>query len=145
MFSFVGIDASYGAWIMNDQETPDTSMMLIDPSPLYDDGTFKEKKKTYSVKVLSMRDNQDDDLNYFVHGFESLEEATEYATRRMRASVEAARGESDVATRQCWFESGEDCGVVSGTYRGSEHLDFYIANVATEEEDDYMVLEPRWG
>jgi len=130
---------------MSQQDTPDWSMMLIDPSPLYDDGKFKEKKKTYSVKVLSMRDNQDDDLNYFVHGFESLEEATEYATRRMRASVEAARGESDVATRQCWFEWGEDCGVVSGTYRGSEYLDFYVANVATEEECDYMVLEPRWG
>lgn len=118
-------------------------LILIDDRAPYDADYQSRKRRKFSVQVLDMRHHQDKEWNQLIEGFESSEAAREYATRRMRASVEAARGESDSETRQRWHDWGEDCGVVNGTYRGSEHLDFYIANVATWEECNYMALEPK--
>ena len=132
-----------------DKDLPDEKSEffgIIDrPAPYdvwYSDG--RRRIRGYSVKVLDMRHYQDKEWESTVHGFETVEAATEYASRRMRASVEKARGDcTDAeAIRRHWFAWGEDCLVIFA-YKGSEDLDFFLANPGSPEECDYRSIEPR--
>ena len=127
-------------------EKEERMLILIDTVAPYD-VEVKAGARSYSVLVLDMREYRTDEWTELITGFASIEVATEYATRRIRASIEDIREthSNPVDIRRVWFEFGDDCVVIGGNYRGSAHLSTYIENVAVGEECAYWALEPRWG
>lgn len=82
-----------------------------------------------------------------VTGFSSLQEATEYARRRTRASVEELRSPGATAcdVRSGFLLFGESATVVCGEevlYDARTELDDFASHPALEEERDWLSMEP---
>lgn len=104
--------------------------------------------KTYSVSIIEMARYQDDDGSYSINGFPTFELAREFARRWVRDSLEELRrpGISREELRKSWFMFGEDAAVVGGEYyAGSQEIDFFIANRATQEERDWKAVKRQAG
>ena len=86
----------------------------------------------------------DDDGEHRVDGFESLDDAREYARRRTWASIEELRkpGMKPEDLRRLWALYGEDCSVLGDSYCGSTELERFIAKPATYRERDWLALDP---
>lgn len=82
-----------------------------------------------------------------VTGFASLEGAIEYARRRTWASVEEMRPAATTAEdlRAEFLLFGESSAVVVGDqrlYNGRDELDYFVTHPASENERDWLSLEP---
>ncbi|MEO5369669.1 MAG: ATP-binding protein [Magnetococcus sp. DMHC-1] len=99
-----------------------------------------EFRQTWAVLVMQPSTREE----YAVEGFPSLEQATEYARRFVRDSVEEFRhpGMSERELREQWFLFGEDALVLNGDYAGSQELDLFITTPATPEDRDWQACQP---
>lgn len=101
---------------------------------------------SFRVLVMDMFHYQDREHEMIVGGFPTLEEATEYARRRVRDSIERLRqsGQSKEELRRLWHAFGEDVVVIARNgYAGANELDEYLDHPATMEERDYLAIEKR--
>ena len=91
----------------------------------------------------------DEERNFVVDGFPSLELANEFARRWTRDSLEKLRGtsESKDELRRMWHMFGEDASVLGGEprYAGSHDLDYFIEHPATPEECDWLEVKRLAG
>ncbi|MFX0101568.1 MAG: hypothetical protein ACFFCS_18475 [Candidatus Hodarchaeota archaeon] len=101
----------------------------------------------YSVLIIDMYHYQDDDANYQIDGFPTLELAIEFARRWTRDSLEDQRkpGQSRDDLRKMWYMFGEDAMVIGGDYSGSSELDFFLDNPATPGERDWQAIKDKAG
>jgi hypothetical protein len=101
----------------------------------------------YYVLICDMFHYLEPEHELQVDEFATLEQAREFARRRVRDSLEELRrpGQSREELRSLWYAFGEDATVVSecGGYRGSSELDCFIDHPATAEERDWLALYPR--
>lgn len=104
-------------------------------------------RDTYSVLIIDMYHYQDEDENYEVDGFPTLELATEFARHWTPASVEHQRKprKSREELRKMWHMFGEDAMVIGGGYTGSSELDFFVDHPATPDEVDWKAIEEQAG
>lgn len=96
-----------------------------------------------AVLLIDMSRYADTESEQLVVGFVSLEEAREFARRRVWDSVEELRGGEDQtpeALRQVWFLYGTDALVLEGDYVGSLELDRFVASIASPEERDWRAM-----
>lgn len=104
-------------------------------------------KKNYSVLIIDM--SYDEEKNFVVEGFPTLESANEFARRRVRDSLEELRASSQTKEelRRLWHTFGEDASVLGGEphYAGSHELDFFIEHPATREERDWQAIKRLAG
>jgi hypothetical protein len=117
---------------LNDGRRPDT---LPTTTPM----------KTFFVRVIDNFHRTDPDEQFDIDGFPTLEAAHEYAMRRVRSSVENLRkpGQSKGDLYRAWKTFGEEVVVEGGAYIGLAHFDAFWRNPATDEEQDYLALDPR--
>jgi hypothetical protein len=97
----------------------------------------------FSVLIVDLA-HHDPAEDYAKRGFASLEAAVEFARRWVRDSVEEFRSsaKSSEELRKAWFIFGEDAIVIGGNYKGSDEIDFFIANPATPQQRDWQSLDP---
>ena len=101
-----------------------------------------QNSQTWSVHVLDLW-HYDEDCDFTITGFPTLELATEYARRRTRSSFEEARSTTLELSRLHWIQWGESCFVVGGNYSGNSELQFFFDHPATPEEIDFAALERK--
>jgi hypothetical protein len=104
-------------------------------------------KKDYSVLIIDM--SYDEEKNFVVEGFPTVELANEFARRWVRDSVEELRGvnQTKEEVRHLWYIFGEDASVLGGEphYAGSHELDYFIEHPATREERDWQAIKRLAG
>ena len=104
-------------------------------------------KKDYAVLIIDM--SYDEEKNYVVEGFPTVELANEFARRWVRDSVEELRAlnQTREELRSLWFIFGEDASVLAGEphYAGSHELDYFIEHPATAEERDWQAIQRLAG
>jgi len=123
-----------------EQKNPSFQKDLI---PNQADSTGSER--TYFVRVIDNFHRTDPEEEFEVEGFPTLEAAREYAMRRVRSSIEGLRkpGQSKEELYHSWKALGEEAVVEEGEYMGMVHFDTFCRNPATEEETNYLALDPR--
>jgi hypothetical protein len=97
------------------------------------------------VLVFDMAHTGEKDAECRVDGFQTLDDARDYARSRTRDSLEELRG-PDVGPaelRTLWSVYGEDCSVLGDEYCGSSELDRFIAEPADAYQRDWHSLDPR--
>jgi hypothetical protein len=102
-----------------------------------------EEETEFVVVVIDNFHRYDDDERTTIHGFESAAHATTYGLRRVRSSIEQFREPEQSAEELYarWIALGEEV-VVGGQRLGVSYFDHFAANVANEEERDYLSLTP---
>lgn len=103
--------------------------------------------RTYSVLIIHM--SYDEEKNFVVVGFPTVELANEFARRWTRDSLEELRGTSATPDelRRMWHTFGEDASVLESEprYAGSHDLDYFIEYPATPEERDWQEIKRLAG
>jgi hypothetical protein len=104
-------------------------------------------KQGYEVLIIDM--SYDEEKNFVVEGFPTVELANEFARRWVRDSVEELRTSNQTREelRRLWFIFGEDASVLGGEphYAGSHELDYFIEHPATREERDWQAIQKLAG
>lgn len=101
-------------------------------------------RQAYSVLVCDLFNYQVEKEEFVVERFPSLDQAREFARRWVRSSVEDWRGKYrwPEEHRQLWFLFGEDAVVIEDDYAGSDELDLFLAEPASETETDWQATLP---
>lgn len=104
-------------------------------------------KQGYPVLIIDM--SYDEEENFVIEGFPTVELANEFARRRVRDSVEELRtsNQTKEELRRLWHTFGEDASVLGGEphYAGSHELDHFIEHPATGEEHDWQAIKRLAG
>jgi hypothetical protein len=104
-------------------------------------------EQNYSVLIIDM--SYDDEKNFVVQGFPTVQLANEFARRRVRDSVEELREPKQIKEelRRLWHMFGQDASVLDGEphYAGSHELDYFIEHPATAEERDWQAIKKLAG
>jgi len=100
------------------------------------------KRESYAVRILDMAHYPDSEHEMLIEGFPSLVLATEYARRRVWASVEECRSpnSSREQIRRSWWLFGEDAIVIGGDYAGSHEIDFFVDHPAGPVQRDWKAI-----
>ena len=98
----------------------------------------------YTVTGVDMSKSKLEGRGFKVDGFKSIDDAIEYAMRRVRASVEKGRliSSDSKDLLNWWFDNGEYC-EVEAKYYGIQQVGYFIANPAESGECDYESLTPE--
>jgi hypothetical protein len=99
-------------------------------------------QKTYSVLMVGASSFMEDGNEWWIHGFPSVELATEFARRWVRSCVEEAR--RDLNAPLAWRQVGENA-LVPGYYDAGEDAKFFAAHPATAEEVDWQAVKRAAG
>ncbi|HLL14252.1 MAG TPA: hypothetical protein VK388_04170 [Pyrinomonadaceae bacterium] len=104
-------------------------------------------EQNYSVLIIDM--SYDDEKNFVVQGFPTVQLANEFARRWVRDSVEELREPNQIKEdlRRLWHMFGQDASVLGGEphYAGSHELDYFIEHPATAEERDWQAIKKLAG
>jgi hypothetical protein len=104
-------------------------------------------KQDYSVLIIDM--SYDDEKNFVVKGFPTVQLANEFARRWVRDSVEELRelNQTKEDLRRLWHTFGQDASVLGGEphYAGSHELNYFIEHPATAEERDWQAIKTLAG
>jgi hypothetical protein len=104
-------------------------------------------KQGYSVLIIDM--SYDDEKNFVVEGFPTVQLANEFARRWVRDSVEELResNQTKEELRRSWHMFGQDASVLGGEphYAGSHELDYFIEHPAAAEERDWQLIKRLAG
>lgn len=100
-------------------------------------------KRDYSSLIIEM--SYDEEKNFVVEGFPTVELANEFARRWVRDSVEELRALNQTREElpRLWHTFGEDAAVLASEphYAGSHELDYFIEHPATNEERDWQAIK----
>jgi hypothetical protein len=99
----------------------------------------------YSVLICDLFNYQMEEEEFVLGGFSSLEQAREFARRWVRDSVEElrAKGRKREEHRLLWLLFGEDALVIEDAYAGSDELDLFLAEPASQAETDWRAILPE--
>ena len=104
-------------------------------------------KQDFSVLIIDM--SYDEEKDFAVRGFPTVQLANEFARRWVRASVEELREPEQTREelRRLWHMFGQDASVLGGEphYAGSHELDYFIEHPATGEERDWQAIKRLAG
>lgn len=100
-----------------------------------------QTEKTFSVLMMDAS-AFDGGGEWWMHGFPTLELATEFARRWVRSCVEEAR--RDLNNPLAWRQVGENA-IVPGHYNAGDEAEFFAANPATPEEVDWQAVKHEAG
>ena len=110
--------------------------------PQKTDSQKTNSQKTYSVLMVGASSFMEDGNEWWMHGFPTLELATEFARRWVRNCVEEARRDLDAPL--AWRQVGENA-LVPGHYDAGEDAPFFAAHPATAEEVDWQAIKRAAG
>ncbi|MFQ5845049.1 MAG: hypothetical protein ACE5JG_08680, partial [Planctomycetota bacterium] len=107
-------------------------------------------RRGFSVLVCDLFNYQVEEEEFLVDGFDGAEQATEFARRWVRDSLEELRGERRTRDEQrlLWCLFGEDA-VVVGTddepcgYAGSSEVELFLDRPAAPGERDWSAVGPE--
>jgi hypothetical protein len=104
----------------------------------------------WRVRILDLSGASEDNVVEIVPGFPTLMQASSFARRYVRDSVERCRAPG-LSTREvldAWFAYGEDAEIVDGgddAWRSGNELHDFATNPASDEERDWRAFDPRLG
>lgn len=101
----------------------------------------------FSVHIIELSHSPGDDedrTSLAFHGFETAQQAQEFARRWLRDSLEELRrpNQSAAALRQAFFLFGESADVPEIGYSAISELDTFIQHPATPDERNWKALRP---
>jgi hypothetical protein len=101
---------------------------------------------TWDVMVFDRAHQGESDGEFVVRGFPSRELAREYATRRVRDSIEELRksGQSEEELREIWNLYGESARVL-GDDGYQDEIGAWIREIATGEQRDWQATLVKSG
>ena len=102
----------------------------------------------WRVRILDLSGGAEDNVSEEIGGFPTLMQASAFARRYVRDSVERCRapGLDARAVLDAWFAFGEDALVIDAGEQGwhsSTELADFAATPATSEERNWRALDPR--
>jgi hypothetical protein len=101
---------------------------------------------TWDVIVFDRFHHGEPDGEFLIEGFPSHELAREYATRRVRDSIEELRksDQSEEEIRKLWSAYGESVCVV-GDDGDLDEIDTWLREIATAEQRDWQATLVKSG
>ena len=101
---------------------------------------------TLTVIIVDRFHHGEPDGEFLIEGFPSHELAREYASRRVRDSIEELRtpGQSDEEIRKLWNAYGESACVV-GDDGDPNEIDTWLRETATAEQRDWQATLVKSG
>ncbi len=101
----------------------------------------------WRVRIMDLSTDEDNVVEE-IAGFPTLMQATEFARRYVRDSLERCRapGMDPAAVLDTWHAFGEDVHLVDagdGGWESGPELDEFAAHPARAEERDWRALDPR--
>ncbi|MBW2400845.1 MAG: hypothetical protein JRG80_16480 [Deltaproteobacteria bacterium] len=101
---------------------------------------------TWDVIIFDRYHHRDPDGEFLIEGFPNRELAREYATRRVRDSIEGCRtsDQSEEEIRKLWNLYGESACVVGDDGYPNE-IDTWLSKIAKSEQRDWQATLVRAG
>ena len=101
---------------------------------------------TWAVIIFDRFHHGDPEGEFLIEGFPSRELAREYASRRVRDSIEELRtaGQSEEEIRKLWNAYGESACVVGDDGYPNE-IDTWLREIATAEQRDWQATLVKSG
>lgn len=98
-----------------------------------------EKRKTYSVLIISMSHNPEDKI--LIEGFPNIEAARLYARRYTWATVEEMKSVEGQNPETAFSIYGETAQVLEDAYTANSELNFFFSETPSREDIDWKALE----
>jgi hypothetical protein len=103
-------------------------------------------RATWAVIIFDRFHHGEPDREFLIEGFPSHELAREYATRRVRDSIEELRtdSQSEDEIRKLWNAYGESA-CVAGDDGYPDEIDTWLREIATAEQRDWQATLVKSG